>query len=203
MKTLKFEEENEEAWLAARIGRITGSKVKDVMPKKTGTGKKIGFYELVAEKLGVPADGESPMMRGHRLEKEAIAMFTKDTGKEVDTSLVMWLLDDEENIAVSPDGFIGDEEAVEVKCLGSARHIEAWHTNEIPSDYEYQVIQYFVVNPKLLELHFIFYDPRLLAKPYFYFTVKRGSLGSQIQASYDMQRKELAEINNIVLQLSF
>ena len=55
--------------MAAREGKITGSRLKDIIVKR-GTGKKIGFYSLIAEKLGIPAEeGETPMERGSRLEK--------------------------------------------------------------------------------------------------------------------------------------
>src|SRR3990167_5082243 len=103
MKTFNFE--TREEWLAARRGKITGSRLKDLITKR-GTGRKIGFYELIAEKLGIPADDESAMDRGARLETEAIEQFVKETGKKVDTSLVIWTRDDDENIAISPDGFI-------------------------------------------------------------------------------------------------
>jgi hypothetical protein len=48
---------------------------------KRGTGKKIGFYALIAEKLGVYDDSEAPMERGARLEKEALERFEKETGR--------------------------------------------------------------------------------------------------------------------------
>ncbi len=86
MKTLKFE--NQESWLEARKTKITGSRLKDIIVKR-GTGQKIGFYELIAERLAIPSDGEDPMERGHRLETEALERFTQETGKEVDGSLVM------------------------------------------------------------------------------------------------------------------
>ena len=105
------------------------------------------------------------MERGSRLEKEAIERFEKETGNKVDGSLLLWTRDDNQNIAISPDGVVigkksSDEEAVEVKCLSASRHIEAYLTKAIPDDYEYQVLQYFIVNDHLKKLHFIFYDPR-------------------------------------------
>ena len=125
MKTRKFE--TREEWLDARRGKITGTRLKDVITLR-GTGKKIGFYELIAERLAIPATDESAMERGQSLEPEAVAKFVAETGKEVDTSLVLWSSDENENIAISPDGFVGETEAVEVKCLSSARHIEAFLT---------------------------------------------------------------------------
>src|SRR3954454_22227301 len=109
MKTLTFD--SQEEWLAARRGKITGSRLKDIVMKR-GTGYKMGYYELIAERLAVAADDENPMDRSTRLEEEAMKRFVEQTRKKVDTSLVIWTRDDNESIAVSPDGFIGKTEAV-------------------------------------------------------------------------------------------
>jgi predicted phage-related endonuclease len=210
MKTLKFETRDE--WLFGRIGKITGTRLKDIVVKR-GTGKKIGYYELIAERLGVPPDGENPMERGARLEAEAIERFIVETGKNVDTSLVIWTRDDNENIAISPDGIVSEEEAVEVKCLSSARHIEALLTNSIPDEYEYQVLQYFIVNENLKTLNVVCYDPRFVALyastgskkqlDFFVIEVKRESLTEQITEYLEYERKTLAEVEQIVNQLTF
>lgn len=204
MKTLKFEDR--ESWLAGRRSKITGSRFKDIVVKR-GTGKKIGFYELIAERLGIPADGENPMGRGTRLESEAIERFVKETGKKVDTSLVIWTRDDNDSIAISPDGYIETKkkitEAVECKCLASARHLEALLTQEVPSEYQEQKIQYFVVNDDLKVLNFVFYDPRVLAKDYFVITVKREEVEDEIKFNLDYQRQVLDEVDEIVSRLTF
>lgn len=200
MKTLSFDDRD--AWLFARRGKITGSRLKDIVVKR-GTGRKIGFYELIAERLGVPADDENPMDRGTRLEEEAIARFKTETGKKVDTSLVIWTRDDNESIAVSPDGFIGKKEAVEAKCLSSARHIEAWITKELPEEYKMQAIQYFIVNDKLTTLHVVFYDPRILVKDYFVLEVKRADIKEQIDEYLAYETTVINEVNEIVNQLTF
>lgn len=199
MKTLKYD--TKEEWLAGRIGKITGSRLKDIVVKR-GTGKKIGFYELIAERLGIPADGENDRYRGTRLEAEAVEAFTKETGKEVDTNLYIWLRDDDESIAISPDGVIGKTEALECKCLSSARHIEAFLTQEIPDEYEFQKLQYFIVNDELQTLYFAFYDPRLLAKPFFYITVKREDVQKEVDQYLEYQKITLAEVNEIVNNLT-
>jgi len=190
-----------EAWLFGRRGKIMGSKLKDIVVKR-GTGKKIGYYELIAERLGIPADTEDAMQRGTRLEPEAMEMFKKETHKAVDTSLVIWTREDNESIGISPDGFIGETEAVECKCLSSARHIEAWLTKEIPDEYEFQKLQYFIVNDKLETLYFAFYDPRLLAKPFFIIEVKREDVQKDVDTYLEYQRVTLAEIDTIVNQLT-
>jgi putative phage-type endonuclease len=200
MKTLKFD--NREEWLEARRGKITGSRLKDVVTKR-GTGWKVGVYELIAERLGIPADDENAMDRGTRLEPEAMEAFIIETGKKVDTSLVMWVSDKDESIAISPDGFIGKTEAVEIKCLGSARHIEAFCTQKIPDDYFPQVVQYFICNEKLKTLYFAMYDPRVLAKPFFYFTVKREEVQEEIEEYLAHEDKVLLYVREVVNSLTF
>lgn len=200
MQTLKFN--NREEWLAARRGKITGSRLKDIVVKR-GNSKKIGYYELIAERLGIAADGENPMERGTRLEPEAVEMFAKETKKKVDTSLVIWARDEDDGIAISPDGFIGTTEAVEAKCLSSARHIEAWLTKQVPDEFEMQMLQYFIVNDKLKKLYFVFYDPRLLAKPFFYLEIKREDVDEQVKQYLEYEQTVLSEIKEIVNSLTF
>jgi len=200
MKTTTYE--TREEWMEARRGKITGSRLKDIVVKR-GTGKKIGFYELIAERLGIPADGENPMDRGTRLEAEAMAEFEKQTGKKLDTSLVIWTRDDNESVALSTDAsVIGRPEAVEGKCLASARHIEAFLTQTIPSEYDFQKLQYFIVNDTLEKLHFAFYDPRLLAKPFFIITINRADVQAEITEYLAYQRDVLTEVDDIVNKLS-
>lgn len=200
MKTLKFD--TREEWLEGRRGKITGSRLKDIVVKR-GTGKKLGFYELIAERLGVPADDENPMDRGTRLESEAMAYHIEKTGEKIDSSLVIWTRDDDESIAISPDGFKGKTKAVEVKCLASARHIEAYLTKQIPDEYEFQKFQYFIVNDKLKELDWVFYDPRILPIPYFVITVKREEVQDQVDEYLLYQKMVLEEVNEIVNKLTF
>ncbi len=200
MKVLKFKDEAE--WLEARRGKITGSRLKDIVVKR-GNGRKIGFYELIAERLGLPSDGEDAMDRGHRLEEEAIDRFEAKSGKKVDRDLVIWTREDNELIAVSPDGVIGKgKEAVEAKCLSSARHIEAVITNQVPDEYHYQAIQYFAVNDKLETLWFCFYDPRLRVHDFHVIEIPREQVAEEVSELLDYQRKTLEEIERLVDELS-
>lgn len=202
MKTYTFE--NREDWLEARKGKITGSTAGGISAKARGEGLKKGVYELIAARIAIEEDGdEKAMDRGTRLESEAIQFFMDETGKKVDTSLVIWCREDNEDIAISPDGFIGKKEAIEVKCLSSASHIEAWHTGKIPKEYEDQALQYFVVNEKLITLWFCFYDPRIPAKPFFYHEITRESMDGAIEVTLDHERHVLAMVEQLVTELTF
>lgn len=199
MKVQKFNDRD--AWMLARRGKITGSKLGDVLAKKNGD-KKIGFYALIAERLATEPDGEYPMERGLRLESEALERFAKESGKKVVNELVIWEREDNPSIALSPDGMIGISSAVEVKCLSSERHIEAWLKHEIPGEYQYQVLQYFAVNDNLKTLYFVFYDPRLPAKDFFYIEVKRKDVAEEIKDLLETEKMILEEVDTIVNELS-
>ena len=199
--------EDREQWLAGRRGKITGSRLKDIISKRATTGYKKGYYELIAEKIAIEPDGERPMDRGNRLELEAIERFTKETKKKVNTDLVIWTMDDNKSIAISPDGYIekGKKivEAVEAKCLSSASHIEAWITKQIPDEYQYQKLQYFIVNPDLETLHFVFYDPRIPCKDYFTIETHRKDIEKEILETLEYESKILESVNAEVCLLTF
>ena len=200
MQTLKFKDREE--WLAARRGKITGTRLKDIIVKR-GNGKKIGFYELIAERIATePDNGETPLDRGVRLEPEALARFTKETKKKVSNDLTIWTRDDNESIAISPDGILSATEAVEVKCLSSARHIEAFLTQSIPDDYYYQTLQYMIVNEKLKTLNVVFYDPRIPVKDYFVIKVLRKDVKEPIKEYLEYQKQIIKEVDEIVNQLT-
>lgn len=184
--------------------------LEEMLPKEayakllSGLPKKVGFYKLIAERLAIAPDGESPMDRGHRIEEEALQRLAKELDRPVDSSLVMWMREDNENIAVSPDGVLSDIEAAEVKCLASEKHIEALLTKKVPSDYVEQVIQYFTVNDKLQMLFFVFYDPRIgFGKDFFYLEITRGEMQEQVELYLALEQQAIEEVNAIVNELTF
>jgi len=200
MKKLKFQDK--ESWFEARRGKVTGTRLKDLIIKR-GTTKKIGFYELIAERIAIPPDDENPMERGTRLESEAIAKFEEETKKKVNTDLELWVREDNEDIALSPDGSIEDSEAVEVKCLNSASHIKAFLTQKVPNEYVDQTLQYFIVNDDLDKLHVVFYDPRVMYKDYFVIEINRAEVEDQIELYTTLQHETLKEVKQIINDLSF
>ena len=84
MRVLSFE--SREEWMNWRLGKATGSGVKDIVTLK-GDGIKPGVFKMVAESLGGSAtinDDESAADRGTKLEKPAIERFRKETGIDMD-----------------------------------------------------------------------------------------------------------------------
>ena len=198
MRTIKFEEESK--WLDYRKGRITGTRLKGLVSKRS-TKPKIGFYEIIADSVAIPVN-ENMMMRGKELEKYAIKEFAKVIKKEVSNDLIIWQREDNEKVAISPDGVISKTEAVEVKCLSHSRHIEALLTQKIPNEYHYQVLQYFVVNDDLEKLYFVFYNPQI-TKDLFWIEVTREELGDEIMECLELEVETLARIELIKNKLTF
>lgn len=199
MKIHKFN--NEDEWKEARLGKITGTRLKDIINKRSTT-PKIGFYEILAERIALPPTDENVMDRGKRLEQYAVERFMQVTGKKVNTDLVLWTRDDNEDIAISPDGYIGKTAAIECKCLSSARHIEAILTNEIPSEYWEQALQYFCVNDALRTLYFVFYDPRM-PRDYHCIEVHRKDVQLQVAEYLALEREALQKLKELEDLLTF
>jgi len=199
----KFEDDEE--WLEARRTKITGTRLKDIVVLR-GTNEKEEFYNLIAERLAKPREkGIKPMDRGHLLEVDAINKCEEELGKTFNKDLVMWSREDNECISISPDGYLDNlTEACEVKCLGSGKQLKAIILNEIPDDFKFQCLQYFIVNDLLTTLHFVMYDPDLPDNlSYKRFEIKRTDIQEDIEKYLEYQRKKLEEINQIVIKLSY
>lgn len=200
-------EQNTPEWLELRQGKITGSKLGDIVVMRGNT-KKIGFFQLVADRLGLDDGTEDGRDRGHETEEAAIAYFEKAAKKKVERDCGMWLSDTDDNIAISPDGGIKNKkgeytEAVEVKCLGSARHIQAIYENKLYGGYWFQALQYFIVNEKLKTLYFVFYDPRVVAHPYHCIQIDRKAVQAEVDLYLAYQIKTLEEVDELAEKLAF
>lgn len=117
-----------EDWHNLRLGKVTASRVADVLAKtKSGPSASRANYaaELVAERLtGRRAEGftSAAMQRGTDLEPLAREAYSFLSGHTVtETGFVPHPVIP--MTGASPDGLIGDDGLVEIKCCGAARHI--------------------------------------------------------------------------------
>ena len=189
-------------WFHIRKGKITGTQLKNIMG--TPRTRQEALYEVLAERLtvGVESEGdyENAMERGNRLEPDAISAFEFETGKSVER---VGFVEDDDNplIANSPDGLIGETEAVEVKCLGGKNHIKMWLTNKVLDEYWWQVIQYFIVNKKLQTLYFVGYNPNIPIHPLHIIEVKRKEIEVEIKEAREEQEKFLKEVDILLAKI--
>jgi putative phage-type endonuclease len=193
-----------EEWLEYRKGKISGTMLGDLYSKRGN--RKLGFYELIAENLALDPDDENRMDRGLRLEDEAAQLFAEKYNKKLE-QVGVCVHDLYPRIINSPDRLIKDgkvyKEAVEIKCLSPARHIQAIVDNKVPEEYEAQKLQYFIVNPELQKLYFVFYDPRIAATPFHVVEVTRAELGDLPDKYLKFQLEQIEEIDGILEKLAF
>lgn len=205
MKILEVDQNSPE-WLEERRGKISGTVLGDVYSKRGN--RKIGFYQIIAERLGLDPDDENRMDRGLRLEEIAAELFEATTGKKTIKAgiCVSWFND---NIINSPDRLIVNgkskkyTEALEIKCLSPARHLQAVIENKVPPEFESQVIQYFVVNEYLETLYVLFYDPRIPSVMYHVIEVKYEDVKEKVEFFKEWQLNTLKEIDEIIEELTF
>ena len=170
MKIIELEQGSTE-WLSFREGKRTGTTIGKIFAKSRVTGEMydtakplLTFYQKVAERLAEGTgddDGlESSRERGKDLEQEAINEAEQKLGLKLIRGNV-WQAD--EWHIESPDAYTKDlKTAVEVKCLSSARHIQAIIENRPPQEYMAEYLNYFLVNDKLKTLYVFLYDPRFM-----------------------------------------
>lgn len=189
-------------WLHWRKGKITGTTLKSIMG--TPKAREEALYEVVSERLmnGVDEMGEfgNMMERGNALEPDAIAAFELEKGLHVQREGGQYA-DDNALMANSPDGLIGEHEAVEVKCLGAKNHVKMWLKNEIPDEYKWQVVQYFIVNKELKKLYFVGYHPDITEHPLHIIEKTREQAMADIEKARAAQEVFLAEVEEILSKI--
>ena len=171
--------------------------------------RKQGFYELIAEYLSIDRDDENRMDRGTRLEPEARDWFAATYNKTVE-EVGICMSEADDRIYNSPDGLIRKSpkskkytEAVEIKCLAPARHIQAVIEKKVPEEYWSQMMQYFVVNEDLEKLYWVFHDPGIVTIPFYVLEITRDSLGDWPQRLLEFQIAQLQRIDEIIEELAF
>jgi len=124
--TLDFKQRSPE-WFKARCGTPTASQFSRIVtPTGTrSTQAKAYMAELIAETQCGPLERYSSdyMDRGTELEGEAIDWYEYTTGAKVET--VGMCVADDLRVACSPDGLVGDDAGLEIKCLSPANHVLA------------------------------------------------------------------------------
>lgn len=196
MKILAIEQGSDE-WRSFKKGKVSGTRIgklcaKSKDPEVMFDTDKVNqtYYEVLSERLTIELEEiMSPAERGIILQEEAIERFCEEKGISEDMVATdgVWQSDKNPNWICSPDAFSNTEKptwAVEVKCLNSANHLKAILTNDYPSEYVPQVINYFLINENLDTIYFVMYDPRFVAKELQLkvFEVQRADVEPQIKA---------------------
>ena len=158
-------EQRTEEWHQARLGKVTASRIADVMAKtKAGYGASRANYmaELIVERLtGRPGDSfQSPAMTwGTNTEPLARAAYEAHKGVLVEE--VGFVPHPTISMAgASPDGLVDMDGLVEIKCPNTATHIETLMTGNVPLKYIFQMHWQMICTGREW-CDFVSFDPRM------------------------------------------
>jgi putative phage-type endonuclease len=154
-------------WYAARLGKVTASRVADLMAKtKSGYSASRANYmaELICERLtGEQAERfqNAAMQWGTDVEPQAREAYEFITAQAVtETGLV--LHPKIADFGASPDGLVGPDGLVEIKCQNTATHIETLLSDAAPAKYLPQMQAQMACTGRAW-CDFVSFDPRLPA----------------------------------------
>ena len=158
-------EQGTEAWHQLRLGKVTASRVADIMAKtKTGPSASRNNYliELALQRVtGTIEQGytNDAMAWGTATEPQARVAYEVKTGNFVDQiafvehDIIEWF-------GCSPDGLINNDGLIEIKCPNSATHWATIKDNKLPSKYMIQMqTQMACTGRKWCD--FVSFDPRM------------------------------------------
>lgn len=197
-------EQRTDAWLSERAGKVTASRIADVMAKTRsgyGAGRANYMADLVAERLtGEPKQGfmNGAMQWGIDTEPQARAMYELETGFSVvekgfcpHPTIPM--------TGASPDGLVGDNGLVEIKCPNTATHIATLRGGAIDRKYILQMHwQMMCIGREWCD--FVSFDPRL--PPEMQMLIQRVELDAELAAEITEEvTKFLAELDEAVADL--
>ena len=198
-------EQGTDEWFTARIGKVTASRVADLMAKtKTGYSASRDNYmaQLVCENLTkTKAEGftNAAMEWGTEQEPFARAAYEAKTGVMVEEvgfvphPLIKWA-------GASPDGLVGPDGLVEIKCPNTATMIDTLLTGKVPGKYNVQM-QFQMACTGRHWCDYVVFDPRMPAKAQLF--VKRVERDNVFIKDMEAEIVNfLAEVNVQIQQLN-
>jgi putative phage-type endonuclease len=193
-------------WFAARCGSLGASQLADALAKtKSGWGASRANLRatLVVERLtGLQEEGfirSAAMQWGVDKEEEARTAYSFVTGQEV---IEVGLYKHPTIIGshASPDGLVGDDGCIEIKCPNSATHIETLKSNRIANKYLLQM-QWQMACADRQWCDFVSFDPRMPDHLMLY--IQRVQRDDDMLATLESEVREfLAEVDEDVKALS-
>ena len=152
-------------WFAQRLGKVTASRVADVIAKtKTGysTSRENYMAQLICERMtGVVAESYTNSAMQWGTETEPLARAAYEATKDVLVDEVAMITHPRiESAGASPDGLVGDDGLVEIKCPNTATHIDTLMRQEVPMKYITQMMWQMACTERQW-CDFVSFDPRM------------------------------------------
>jgi putative phage-type endonuclease len=152
-------------WFAARCGKVTASRVADIIAKtKSGPSASRENYlaQIVCERMtGKPAESYSNAAMAWGTEQETYARAAYELAKDVLVQEVGFVVHPLiEDAGASPDGLVGNFGLVEIKCPNTATHIQTLLDQKVPEKYNTQM-QWQMASTMRQWCDFVSFDPRM------------------------------------------
>lgn len=148
MRVFDMEQRTDE-WYQARAGVITASQFGLVQKPKTRAGSmtaeaknyitRLALERISGDAMRFDEYVSEAMERGRRLEDEALGIYELGSDSDLRVQRVGFIKSSDSMIGCSPDGLVGDDGGVEIKCPVSLRVLTKILTDEDFSDYTPQV----------------------------------------------------------------
>ena len=198
-------EQRSNEWFALRLGKVTASRVADLMAKtKTGYSATRENYmaQLVVERISnsqAESFTNAAMQWGTDQEPYARAEYEATQGVMVEEvgfvphPTIEWA-------GASPDGLVGDDGCVEIKCPNTATMIETLLSQKVPGKYITQM-QFQMACTGRKWCDYVSFDPRMPAKAQMF--VRRVDRDDEYIAEIEAEIvKFLAEVDSQVQKLN-
>ena len=158
-------EQHTPEWYAARLGKVTASRVADVIAKTTtgySTSRANYMAQLVCERMtATQAESFNNSAMQWGTDQEPVARAAYEAAMDVlvdETGFVIHPTIAE--AGASPDGLIGLFGLIEIKCPMTATHIETLLSEKVPAKYNTQM-QWQMACTGRKWCDFVSFDPRM------------------------------------------
>ena len=178
-------------WYQARAGVPSASNFDKLITSKGDTSKQRTKYMYTLAGESIIGNKEetysnAAMQRGIELENEAREMYELITGQEV--VQVGFCMNDKKEYGCSPDGLIGEDGLIEIKCPILSTQVEYLLKKQLPTTYYQQTQgQLFITGRKWLD--FVSYYPGM------------NPLTVRVEPDLEFHKKLAIELNLFVAEL--
>jgi putative phage-type endonuclease len=191
-------------WDAIRLGKVTASCFSDATSAGRGKSPSVTrlkyMRRLVAERDSrLPQESYSNTAMEWGVDTEQVAR--KDYGDMNGISVrQVGFIERDEDVGGSPDGLVGDDGMIEIKCPFTTTHIKYIQEGKVPTEYFKQVQgNLWIAERKWCD--FISFDPRMSKRKFFIRRVYRDEkfikeLHIKIVMFVTEMKEMLEELNN-------
>lgn len=193
-------EQKSDEWFAIRLGKVTASVFSNATAGGAGKTRTTLMRKLIAERLtNLPEESYSNSAMDWGTETEQLA---REYYAQINDCIVkeVGFVELSADVGASPDGLIGENGLLEIKCPNSSTHIGYLLDNKMPTTYMKQVQgQMWVTGRKWTD--FVSYDPRVSKRPYWCLRIPRdekiiAELDVKITLFIDEMKQVMAKLES-------